>query len=133
MTIGNGMFGGPVPHLSIAAQLPRTGPASGLMYNFASGSARGPGPLHSDVRPAKRETLIEADLLAALEADRARLDYLEAMLREGGVAARATLRWSVCGRGFRLHESHGPETQATVRQAIDAGMAAQLLERRRAR
>lgn len=47
------------------------------------------------------------------------LDYLQAMLDERRFTGRAILRWSVTGRGFRLHETDDPDATPSIRDAIE--------------
>jgi len=61
-------------------------------------------------------------LNAALEYDKARLDWLEQQQERYPDRGGVLFRWSLHGRGWRLHQTTREGSVSTVRGAIDAAM-----------
>lgn len=51
------------------------------------------------------------------------LDWLEVQNEKARHTGRCCFRWSVTGRGWRLHEDYGEHTHETVRQALTHAMS----------
>jgi hypothetical protein len=51
--------------------------------------------------------------------DTERLDFLQALLRQGKYTGKCICRWSTSYRGFRLHETSREGAVESVREAID--------------
>ena len=51
--------------------------------------------------------------------DTERLDWLQAQLDEAHYTGQCIFRWSVSGRGWRLHETSLEGASKSVREAID--------------